>query len=102
MSLSDDDWLRISYLFPQDDRRRFGRPQRPARQVLEAILWVIMNDERWHRLPASFPPSQTCYMRYLQWRKSGALDAALRELGITPARGKCRLKSSSCFKDRAI
>jgi transposase len=50
--------------------------------VLNAILWVITRDEKWHRLPANFPPSQTCYIKWLQWRRAGLMTQILDELQI--------------------
>jgi transposase len=81
--LSDQDWSRISYLFTEEAVPRFGRPRRAAREVLDAVLWVIVNGEKWHRLPPTFPPQQTCYIKYLRWRKWGIMDEVFRELGIT-------------------
>jgi transposase len=80
--LSDDDWSRIAHLFTEDAVPRFGRPRRSAREVLDAVLWVVVNGEKWHRLPRTFPPAQTCYIKYLRWRKYGIMDEVFRELGI--------------------
>ncbi len=51
--LSDQDWSRISHLFTDDKVPRFGRPRRAARGVLDAVLWVIVNGEKWHHLSPS-------------------------------------------------
>ncbi|WP_416340385.1 transposase [Paraburkholderia sp.] len=40
---------------------------------LNAILWVQQTGEKWHPLPGSFPPQQTCYLHYTSWKKSGVL-----------------------------
>lgn len=31
------------------------------RTILDARIWVLVNVERWHRLPQDFGPSQTAY-----------------------------------------
>ena len=80
LPLSDDAWARISHLFKQDPKKRVGRPARPPREILNAILWVVARDEKWHRLPATFPPSQTCYIKWLQWRRTGLMSSVLDEL----------------------
>jgi transposase len=82
LPLSDDAWQRVSHLFKQDTKRRSGRPARHPRDVLNAILWVTTQNEKWHRLPASFPPSQTCYIKWLQWRRDGLMSRIAEELGI--------------------
>ncbi|WP_341316818.1 transposase [Paraburkholderia sp. IMGN_8] len=71
--LTDADWDRVQSLFPALSSAR-GRPRRSDRDILNAILWVQQNKEKWHRLPATFPPQQTCYLRYIAWRKIGVLD----------------------------
>lgn len=79
--LSDDAWERVSHLLPRPVQR-FGRPARDPRDVLNAILWVITQNEKWHRLPANYPPSQTCYIKWLQWRRAGLMSSVLEELGL--------------------
>jgi transposase len=81
--LSDDDWQRVSHLFIEDSAPRFGQARRPAREVLNGVLWILMNQSSWRSLPATFPPHQTCYMKYLRWKRAGVLDKALAEFGIS-------------------
>jgi transposase len=71
--LTDADWDRVRSLFPTVSATR-GRPRRNDRDILNAILWVQQTKEKWHRLPASFPPQQTCYQRFMAWKKLGVLD----------------------------
>jgi transposase len=78
--LSDEARMRVSHLLSRDSKQRFGRPARDPRDVLNAILWVTTRDEKWHRLPANFPPSQTCYIKWLQWRRAGLMTQILDEL----------------------
>ncbi|RFU48444.1 transposase [Paraburkholderia sp. DHOC27] len=80
--LSDEAWERVSHLVSRDVRQRFGRPARDPRDILNAILWVTMSNEKWHHLPANFPPSQTCYIRWLQWRRAGLMAIILDALEI--------------------
>ncbi|RDK02846.1 transposase [Paraburkholderia lacunae] len=71
--LTDADWDRVQRFFPAISSAR-GRPRRNDRDILNAILWIQQNKEKWHRLPATFPPQQTCYLRYMTWKKMGVLD----------------------------
>jgi transposase len=77
--LSDESWQAVCHLFEHPEAGR-GRPRRHPRQVLDAILWVLLNREKWHRLPANFPPTQTCYARWLQWNRDGTMNRVLTEL----------------------
>ncbi|WP_429353195.1 transposase [Paraburkholderia sp. 32] len=67
-------------MFPHDVKRRFGHSAHDPRHILNAILWVVMRREKWHRLPACFPPSQTCYIKWLQWERSGLMARVLDAL----------------------
>jgi transposase len=72
--LSDDEWEKIAHLFSTPGTRKAtGRPTADARAVLDAILWIARTGERWIYLPAHFPAQQTCYAKYLQWKRSGLL-----------------------------
>ncbi len=82
LPLSDEAWQRVSHLFPYDPKPRFGRPSRNPREILDAILWVVLQDEKWHRLPTHFPPPQTCYIKWLQWRRAGLMAEVFGVLEI--------------------
>ena len=79
--LSDAEWERIRHLFPAASAHRItGRPPADSRAVLDAILWIEHTGERWLYLPAHLPPQQTCYTKYLSWKRSGRLTQVRRLL----------------------
>lgn len=78
--LSDEQWRGVEHLFRSNEAGR-GRPRRSEREILEAIRWVETNNERWHRLPSCYPPQQTCYARYVAWRRDGLLTKVKEALG---------------------
>ncbi|MCX4165377.1 MULTISPECIES: transposase [Paraburkholderia] len=82
LPLSDDAWSQVRHLFPYSDARRFGRASRDPREVLNAVLWVVTQRERWQHLPADYPPSQTCYIKWLQWTRAGIMSEALLLLDL--------------------
>jgi transposase len=94
LPLSDEAWARVSHLFQQEPKKRQGRPPRDPRDVLNAILWILTRNEKWHRLPATFPPSQTCYLKWLQWRRAGIMATILDELGLTECAGSCATREA--------
>jgi hypothetical protein len=53
--LSDEDWSLVSHLFIEDKVLRFGRAKRPAHEVLDAVLWVIVNGEKMGPSSCKFP-----------------------------------------------
>ncbi|WP_407947557.1 transposase [Paraburkholderia polaris] len=86
--LSDADWLRIKQLIPESEKPASGRPGRPrrnVREILDAILWIHQTGEKWHRLPSTFPPTQTCYVKYCAWRREGIVQLAIGILERTPS-----------------
>jgi transposase len=84
--LSDLEWTLVEHLFePLDERKTCGRPQASARAVLNAIRWIRQSRERWMYLPSTYPPQQTCYGKFLQWKSDGRLSEVERLLGIAPA-----------------
>jgi transposase len=91
--LSDEQWRDIEHLFRSNDAGR-GRSRRSDREILDAILWVETNNERWHRLPSCYPPQQTCYAKYVVWRRDGLLAQVKEALRaeVMPPREICSAK----------
>ena len=84
--LTDRQWKSVSHLFPCGTKQRFGHPRRHPRDVLDAILWATLNGEKWHHLPAQYPPGQTCYIKSLQWLRDRLLPAIAGEQRRLPSR----------------
>jgi transposase len=80
MKLTDAQWQLIQRLFETDESPRRGRPSRPARDVLDGVLWILKTGARWKDLPPRYPSYQTCHRRFQQWVRDGTLEAALRVL----------------------
>ncbi|NUX57640.1 transposase [Paraburkholderia youngii] len=78
--VTDEQWLLVAHLIQPQGRKGWGRPRRDPRTILDAILWVIITGERWHRLPRDFGPPQTAYMKWLQWKRQGIMDTILERL----------------------
>ena len=70
--LSDQQWALIEPLLP--DALRGGRPRKTdTRRVVEAILYLLKTGCHWRLLPADFPPWQTVYTYFRNWRRDGTL-----------------------------
>jgi hypothetical protein len=68
--LIDVVWRRLEPLLPPPHRT--GRPWAHGRRlVLEAIVYVMQTDCAWRALPSRFPPWQTVYAQFSQWRLRG-------------------------------
>ena len=80
--LSDDEWNLIEDLFPEKVSGAGGRPPRPARKVLNGILWVLRTGAPWRDLPERHGPWQSIYHRFNAWRRDGTFDRVLEALQI--------------------
>jgi len=72
LRLSDDQWRRIEPLLPPQ-RKTGGRPAKPHRPIVEAMIWVLRTGAPWRDLPPSYSPWQSVYTRFSRWSKSGVL-----------------------------
>ena len=93
--LNDAHWERIREHFPEehasDDRP--GRKPIPAREVLDAVLWILNTGAQWHMLPQCYPNYKTVHRRFQQWCQQHVLREvlidlanALREEGVIDER----------------
>ena len=80
MKLTDAQWQLIEPLFETDNAPRRGRPSRPARDVLDGVLWILRTGARWKDLPPRYPSYQTCHRRFQHWVRDGTLEEVLRVL----------------------
>lgn len=101
-ALSDREFACLEPHLPPPKPR--GRPrQHPVRVILDAIFYVVRTGCQWRLLPGAFPPWQTVYHWFRQWRLDGTwerLHAALREAvrvkaGRHPQPTACILDSQS-------
>jgi len=82
--LTGSQWALVEALLPSDPPRGpAGRPPRhDKRQIVNSILYQVRAGGAWRMLPKDFPPWQTVYGYFRDWRSDGTLDAlhnALRE-----------------------
>lgn len=97
--LTEREWRRVRALFPP--RRGPGRPARPDRQMLEAVLWVLGTGSPWRELPKEQGPWQTAYHRFRCWENDGRLAQVAARLGRhTGARGIRSLPSLGDYPKR--
>lgn len=76
--VNDTEWALIA---PELPSARRGRPRCwPARELVNAIFYLVRNGCTWRDLPHDLPPWQTVYSQFRRWRLSGVwakLNAAL-------------------------
>jgi putative transposase len=70
--ISDEVWERIEPLLPVErPHPKGGRPWKPARQILDAIFYVLRTGCQWRALPRSLGASSTVHGRFQRWAEAG-------------------------------
>jgi putative transposase len=81
--LTDAEWVQLAPLLPVPARR--GRPRSwPLRMLVNALFYVLRTGCAWRYLPREYPPWQTAYATFRQWRLHGVwqqVHEALRRAG---------------------
>ena len=76
--VTDEQWARIAPIF---ELARSGRPREvPAREIVNAILYVMKNGCAWRVLPHDFPKWQTVFVQRWRWTVQGVLARAVEAL----------------------
>jgi transposase len=71
--ITDAQWALIEPQLPPEPGG--GRPRKTdARDVLDAILYILRTGCQWRYLPKDFPPKSTVWRYFNQWRRDGTLD----------------------------
>jgi transposase len=73
--LTDRAWVQIAPLLPMTRRR--GKQWADHRRVIHGILWKVRTGAPWRDLPERYGPWQTCYDRFVRWRRDGTWDRLL-------------------------
>ena len=88
--LSDEEWQILQPLVPE--AKPGGRPRvHHARELLDAIFYVVRGGCAWRLLPHDFPPWQTAYHYFRVWRIDGTWErthTTLRERTRRKAAGE--------------
>ena len=80
--LSDEQWEKVRRHFPEEHRRRDtpGRKPVAARDILEAVLWILTTGAQWKMLPQSYPNYKTVHRRFQTWCRQDVLRKILVKL----------------------
>lgn len=73
--ITDEAWGRIAPLLPEGGAR--GGRWKDHREVVNGILWKLRTGAPWRDLPELYGPWQTCYDRFVRWRRDGTWERLL-------------------------
>lgn len=72
--LTEQAWREIAPLLPSNGK---GGQWRDHRTIINGILWKLRTGAPWRDLPERYGPWQTCYDRFVRWRRDGTWDRLL-------------------------
>ncbi len=73
--LTEEAWGRIEQQLPPNGKR--GKQWGEHRKVINGILWRLRTGAPWRDIPERYGPWQTCYDRFVRWRRDGTWDRLL-------------------------
>jgi transposase len=78
--LSKRNWCKIRPILPAEHSGQKGHPYRGHRKVINGILWRLRTGAPWRDIPKRYGPWQTCYDRFVRFRKNGLWQTILELL----------------------
>ncbi len=78
--LTDRQWAHLAPHLPPEQTGKPGRPWCSHRRIIDGIRWVLRTGASWRDLPERYGPWQTCYDRFVRWRRDGTWDRLLQTL----------------------
>jgi len=77
--LKPGEWSVLAPLLPTPSKKG-GRPAKPHRPMVEAMLWILRTGAPWRDLPSAYGPWQSVYTRFSRWSQSGVIAAMVAAL----------------------
>lgn len=109
--IRDEEWERVKDLLPSDKLEKQGRPPKPNRDMLNAILWIARSGAPWRDLPEHYGSWKTVYNKFNKWAKEGVFekvfeilneDADMQELSIDSTSVKVHQHAAGAKKGRKV
>jgi len=101
--VSDGQWERLQWLLPQ--RTGAGRPMvLSQREVLNAILYVVVTGCQWRNLPNDLPNPKSVYYHFRKWSLDGTWQRINRVMGFLERRrvGRCARPSAGIVDSQSV
>ncbi|MDO8414857.1 MAG: transposase [Agitococcus sp.] len=77
---TDYQWRLVRSIFNKQKGSVGRPPEAPAREMLDAILYLMRHGGTWRSLPGDFPPWQSVYTQRTRWSEDGTLERAMKQL----------------------
>ena len=76
-NLTDPEWEVIKPIV--DNQRKIKHEKR---LIINAILWLLTTGSQWRNMESKYPPWQTVYYHFRQWKKRGVIEELVDLLAI--------------------
>lgn len=73
--LTDSQWEVIENIFADQELKIHS-----VRTILDAILWIVRTGSQWRNLDRLFPPWESVYYHFRQWKNNGKIETMNRYL----------------------
>ena len=93
--LTDSEWERVKEYFPEKQPGTPGRPPKPARPIINGIIWIARSGAPWRDLPERYGPWETVYTRFRELIDNGTLAKMFHDLNIDADMQDISLDSTS-------
>ena len=91
--LTDEQFAYIKPYLPVSNGT--GRPPLEIRQVLNALLYLLIGGIPWRMLPKDFPNYKSVFHYFRKWRKDGTWDSIYEALYISERKRQGRTPQAS-------
>lgn len=101
--LSNEQWAQIERFIPAP--KPGGRPAKyERREIVNALLYINRTGCQWRSLPHDFPPWDSVYWYFRNWKKDGTLDRLHDELrgDLRKAEGHQRQPSAAVLDSQSV
>ncbi|QHT65295.1 IS5 family transposase [Rhodocytophaga rosea] len=75
--LTDSQWEVIKEIVDNQRKIKYEK-----RLILNALLWILTTGSQWRNMESKYPPWQTIYYHYRQWKKRGIIEELLDSLAV--------------------
>ena len=75
--LTDSEWEDIKQIVDNQRKIKYEK-----RLILDAVLWLLTTGSQWRNMESKYPPWQSIYYHFRQWKKTGVIEELLNFLSV--------------------
>ena len=98
-NLTENQWQVIINIFPDERKRKHS-----LREIFDGLFYLLKTGCQWRMIPINFPPWNTIYYYYRQWKNNGLIEEiheVLRGI-VRKIHGRNESPSAACIDSRSV